>query len=156
MDGRLYRDLLYETYATGHAECRFRFVDLANDINEHMPRPCRAAGHPGTEPDGLSAGSAPRHPDPDGTADPTYLSWHVEQATGGRARVQAVDGHVAAVHLARVAPRVPLTAEALRAAADAVVVLTDHDNVDYPLVEREASWILDCRNRLTGPNVELL
>jgi UDP-N-acetyl-D-mannosaminuronate dehydrogenase len=39
---------------------------------------------------------------------------------------------------------------------DAVVVLTDHDDVDYELVEREARWILDCRNRLSGPNVEVL
>ena len=52
-------------------------------------------------------------------------------------------------------PRVPLTADAVRS-ADAVILLTDHDDVDYGLVEREACWVLDCRNRLSGPNVEVL
>jgi UDP-N-acetyl-D-glucosamine dehydrogenase len=47
------------------------------------------------------------------------------------------------------------TADDVRA-ADAVVVLTDHDDIDYELVAREARWILDCRNRLSGANVELL
>jgi UDP-N-acetyl-D-mannosaminuronate dehydrogenase len=51
--------------------------------------------------------------------------------------------------------RVPLTSNALRA-ADAVVLLTDHDDVDYMLVERMGNWILDCRNRLSGANIELL
>ena len=39
---------------------------------------------------------------------------------------------------------------------DVVVVLTDHDYVDHRLVEREARWILDCRSRLPGADVEIL
>ena len=41
-------------------------------------------------------------------------------------------------------------------AADAVVILTDHDDVDYGILLREARWILDCRGRLSGANVESL
>jgi UDP-N-acetyl-D-mannosaminuronate dehydrogenase len=63
--------------------------------------------------------------------------------------------HVSAGHLSQEADRVPLTADALNL-ADAVVLLTDHDDVDCKLVQREARWILDCRNRLSGTNVELL
>ena len=44
-------------------------------------------------------------------------------------------------------PSVELTAEEL-AAADAVLVVTDHTNVDYHLVVRSAKLILDTRNAL--------
>ena len=44
-------------------------------------------------------------------------------------------------------PSVPLTAETL-AAADIVVVVTDHDQVDYQLVVEESSLVLDTRNAL--------
>ena len=51
---------------------------------------------------------------------------------------------------------VDLTAERL-AAADAVVVLTDHDEVDYELVAANAGYVFDTRNRLAaGPTVEVL
>lgn len=71
------------------------------------------------------------------------------------ASLGVVDDHVAVLPFGMEATRVELTAEAVRA-ADAVVLLTDHDDIDYPLVQREASWILDCRNRLSGANVESL
>jgi UDP-N-acetyl-D-mannosaminuronic acid dehydrogenase/UDP-N-acetyl-D-glucosamine dehydrogenase len=41
-------------------------------------------------------------------------------------------------------------------AADAVVVLTDHDDLDYHLVERAGSYVFDTRNRCRGDNVERL
>ncbi len=44
-------------------------------------------------------------------------------------------------------PRVELTAEEL-SGADAVLVVTDHSNVDYHLVVRSAKLILDTRNAL--------
>ena len=40
-------------------------------------------------------------------------------------------------------------------AADAVVVLTDHDAFDYEALAR-ARYVLDTRNRLKGDNVERL
>lgn len=71
------------------------------------------------------------------------------------AQVSAIDNDVPAEHLAQEIGRVSLTTDAV-SGADAVVLLTDHDDVDHQLVEREARWILDCRNRLSGTNVELL
>jgi UDP-N-acetyl-D-glucosamine dehydrogenase len=62
---------------------------------------------------------------------------------------------VAADHLAEEAPRMRLTPDLLRS-VDAVVLLTDHDDIDYRLVKREARWILDCRDRRSGANVESL
>jgi UDP-N-acetyl-D-glucosamine dehydrogenase len=41
-------------------------------------------------------------------------------------------------------------------AADAVVLLTDHDAFDFDLVTEHASCVLDTRNRLSGPSVEKL
>ncbi len=39
---------------------------------------------------------------------------------------------------------------------DAVVVVTDHDDVDYELVTQHAAYVLDTRNRVKGEQVELL
>ena len=52
-------------------------------------------------------------------------------------------------------PLVELTAEEL-SSADAVVLVTDHDAFDYDLVRRHSSYVLDTRNRLSGPTVERL
>jgi UDP-N-acetyl-D-glucosamine dehydrogenase len=43
--------------------------------------------------------------------------------------------------------------------ADAVVLLTDHDDFDYDLVGSHASYVLDCRRRVPrggAAHVELL
>ena len=54
-----------------------------------------------------------------------------------------------------IATRVPLTAELL-GGCDAVVLVTDHDDVDYDLVTRHAAYVFDARNRMRGEQVELL
>jgi hypothetical protein len=71
------------------------------------------------------------------------------------ARVGGVGEHVAADHLAEEAPRMRLTHDLLRS-VDAVVPLTDHDDIDYGLVKCEARRILDCRDRMSGANAESL
>jgi UDP-N-acetyl-D-glucosamine dehydrogenase len=45
---------------------------------------------------------------------------------------------------------VPLTSNAL-AAADCVIVVTDHSSVDYGLVARHARLVVDTRNALVAP-----
>jgi UDP-N-acetyl-D-glucosamine dehydrogenase len=65
------------------------------------------------------------------------------------------DDHASPNALDVVASRVALTSDALQA-ADAVVLVTDHDDVDYDLVVEHAAYLLDTRNRLRAPNVELL
>ncbi|MEU2909184.1 UDP binding domain-containing protein [Streptomyces massasporeus] len=52
-------------------------------------------------------------------------------------------------------PRVPATPEEV-AAADAVVLLMDHPRFDLAMIEEHAPYVLDCRNRLSGANVETL
>jgi UDP-N-acetyl-D-glucosamine dehydrogenase len=46
---------------------------------------------------------------------------------------------------------VALTPERLRA-ADCVVIVTDHENIDYPTVVENAGLIVDCRNATRGLN----
>jgi len=69
---------------------------------------------------------------------------------GQRAAEQDVHGDpFAAVRRVEATPRE-------LAAADAVVLLADHREFDYEAITANASFILDCRNRLAGANVEVL
>ena len=63
------------------------------------------------------------------------------------AEVRAADPHVVEEHVNRRVVRVDLTAEEL-AAADAVVLLTDHAAFDLDLVAAHARLVLDTRHRL--------
>jgi len=153
------------TYLSWHAQQatgrRFRLVELANDINEHMPEHVvqrivhglNRCGRPVCGSAILLLGLAYKRNSADVRESPATRVARLLISLG--ARVGAIDEHVAVDHLAEEAPRLRLDADAVRA-ADAVVVLTDHDDIDYRLVQREARWILDCRNRLTGANVESL
>jgi len=71
------------------------------------------------------------------------------------AEVYVHDSWAAAHILDTVASRVDLTVDEVES-ADAVVVITDHDDTDWALVEDNAKWLLDTRNRLTADNVESL
>ena len=51
--------------------------------------------------------------------------------------------------------RVDATPEEI-AAADIVVLLTDHDAFPFAEISRHARYVLDCRRVLSGPNVETL
>ena len=65
------------------------------------------------------------------------------------------DDHVGPHELDLIAARVPLSTELVRS-CDAVVLLTDHDDVDYELVTRHAAYVFDARNRMRGEQVDLL
>jgi UDP-N-acetyl-D-glucosamine dehydrogenase len=72
------------------------------------------------------------------------------------AEVRAADPHVVEdAHIDRRVVRVQPTAEQL-AAADAVLLLADHDAFDLDLVLEHAPYVLDTRRRLSGPTVESL
>jgi UDP-N-acetyl-D-glucosamine dehydrogenase len=71
------------------------------------------------------------------------------------AEVLVHDSHVGAHAVDARAARVPLTQEVV-AGCDAVVLVTDHDDLDLGLVTTHARYVLDTRNRLRGENVELL
>jgi UDP-N-acetyl-D-glucosamine dehydrogenase len=62
---------------------------------------------------------------------------------------------VEAVHGASDLTMVSVTAEELRS-ADAVVLLADHDEFDYDLIQAQAPCVLDTRRRLHGPTIEVI
>ena len=153
------------TYLSWHVEQatgrRFRFVDLANDINEHMPdhvvqritRGLNRLGRPVSGSTILLLGLSYKRNSSDARESPATRVVELLRSLG--ALVEAVDDRVPTGHLADEAERVALTTDSLRR-ADAVVLLADHEGVDYALVEQQATWVLDCCNRLTGSNVERL
>ncbi|MGW5847191.1 nucleotide sugar dehydrogenase [Streptomyces sp. NPDC055254] len=140
----------------------FRFVELANDINSHMPeyvtrRVMDALNAKRRSVNGsriLLLGLAYKKNTGDARESPAVRVSQLLLDMG--ARVRAADPHVVEnitvdARLVRVEP----TRKEL-AAADVVVLLTDHDSFDYDLVTEHASLLLDCRNRLSGPTVEVL
>src|SRR5207248_1523941 len=137
----------------------FRFVELANDVNDHMPdyvvrRLIAALNRHRKAVNGsriLLLGLAYKRNTSDDRESPSHAVAQRLLALG--ADVRAVDPHVFEEHIdARVA-RVDLVPEEIQA-ADATVLLTDHDSFDLEAVRCHASLILDTRRRLTGPNVE--
>lgn len=153
------------TYLSWHVEQatgrKFRFIDLANDINEHMPdyvvqRIAAGLNERGKPVRGsvvLLVGLAYKRNSSDARESPAT---RIVQLLGGLgARVLAADTYVSSEHLATEAPRVDLTPENV-SASDALVILADHDDIDFAALERDASWILDCRHCVGGPNVEHL
>jgi len=153
------------TYLSWHVQQatgrRFRLIELANDINQQMPDyvvqriagGLNRLGKPLRGSRVLLLGLAYKKNSSDARESPAASVAQLLASQG--ALVSAVDDRVPIRHLAEAVTRVSLTvAEAAK--ADAVVVLTDHDDLDFDLVQHEAHWILDCRNRLTGANVEAL
>jgi len=142
---------------------RFRFVELANDVNEHMPdyvvqRLIEALNARRRSVNGsriLLLGLAYKPNTGDARESPAIRVAELLLDLG--ADVLAADPHVVEpIPVDRRLVRVDLSRDEL-AAADAVVVLTDHDGFDWDLVASAARFVLDCRRRLTpSPAVELL
>ncbi|MEZ0090352.1 nucleotide sugar dehydrogenase [Streptacidiphilus sp. EB129] len=140
----------------------FRFVELANDINSHMPeyvtrRVVDAFNARRRSVNGsriLLLGLAYKKNTGDARESPALRISQLLLDMG--AEVRAADPHVVEsmkvdARLIRVEP----TPEEL-AAADMVVLLTDHDSFDYDEVTAHAAFVLDCRRRLSGPTIEVL
>jgi UDP-N-acetyl-D-glucosamine dehydrogenase len=140
----------------------FRFVDLANDINNHMPdyvvrRLIDALNRRQRSVSGsriLLLGLSYKKNTGDARESPAVRIVQLLRQMGAEVRVS--DPHVVeAVHGADDLTMVALTAEELRS-ADAVVLLADHDEFDYDLIQSEAPYLLDTRRRLHGPTVEVI
>ena len=137
----------------------FRFVELANDVNEHMPdyvvrRLMLAFNRMGRSVSGsrvLILGMAYKRNTGDAREAPGTVIARSLVALGADLRV--ADPHLTDDTLAF--PLVEATADEL-AAADAVILVTDHDAFDYDLVQTHARYVLDTRNRVDGPGVERL
>ncbi|HEX2041761.1 MAG TPA: nucleotide sugar dehydrogenase [Acidimicrobiales bacterium] len=141
---------------------RFRFVELANDINDHMPdyvtrRITMALNRQRRSVNGsriLVLGLAYKRNTGDARESPAIAV--VDQLLELGADVRAADPHVGDHQAPQRVARAEVTSDELRA-ADLVVVLTDHDEFDYGLVAEHGRSILDTRRRLpTCPQVEYL
>jgi UDP-N-acetyl-D-glucosamine dehydrogenase len=140
----------------------FRFIELANDINGHMPDHAvrritmglnaRRRAVNGSRI--LLLGLAYKKNTGDARESPAV---HVAQLLAEMgAEVRGADPYtVEDAPVDGLLRRVDVTPEEL-AAADAVVLLTDHDQFDLDDIVNHAGFILDCRHRLKGPHVEYL
>ena len=138
----------------------FRFVELANDVNGHMPdyvlrRVNRILNAHRRSVNGsriVLVGYAYKRNTGDARESPTVHLADLLLARG--AHVVAVDPHVNRAFLEAHSSEV---AEDLSAVggADGAVVLVDHDDTDLAPLAR-APWVLDTRGVLTGANVERL
>ncbi|KUO00034.1 nucleotide sugar dehydrogenase [Streptomyces caeruleatus] len=138
----------------------FRFAELAADVNRHMPDYVVQRVVEGLDKRGLPVrGSRVL------LLGLTYKFNATDLRNSPSARVaELLIGFGADVRGAE--PNVPNDAEldVLRvdatpdevAAAEAVVLLMDHPLFDLPMIEKCATYVLDCRNRLSGANVETL
>jgi UDP-N-acetyl-D-glucosamine dehydrogenase len=140
----------------------FRFVELANDINDHMPdyvvrRLTEALNRRRQAVNGsriLLLGLAYKRNTGDDRESPAVVV--AERLVGLGAQVRVADPHVVSDHVEMAVERVEVTREEL-AAADAVVLLTDHDAFDLAEVGTHARYVLDTRRRVpAGENVEYL
>ncbi len=130
----------------------FRFVELANDVNRHMPDYVVRR---------LEAGLAER--ESLNGADVVLVGMSYKANTSDArespsvdvanrlidlgARVSVIDPHIDAQSLPAGAIEIDLTAKALEE-AEAVIVLVDHDDIDIDLIAEHASYVLDCRDAL--------
>ena len=154
------------SYLSWHVERalgqRFRFVELANDINNHMPdyvvrRLMTAFNTRKRTINGsrvLLLGLAYKKNTGDVRESPALRI--AELLNGMGTEVRAVDPHmVETATVDRLVIRVELTPAEL-SSADAVVLLADHDAFDLDQISEHASYVLDCRRVLTGSNIETL
>jgi UDP-N-acetyl-D-glucosamine dehydrogenase len=130
---------------------QFRFVELANDVNDHMPDyvvrrvvaslNARQRAVSGSRI--LLLGLAYKKNTGDARESPAVRVAQLLLDMG--ADLRACDPHVVESPRIRHDAMVELSTAELEA-ADLVVVLTDHDRFDFELVERHAAHVLDCRN----------
>ncbi len=139
----------------------FRFVELANDVNDHMPdyvvqRLILALNQQRKSINGcrvLLLGLAYKRNTGDARESPARVVAERLLALG--ADVCAADPHVTEGH---VDPRVVMVeAEQVMGEVDAVVILADHDAFDLQGLVARARYILDTRHCVpAGPTVEYL
>jgi len=140
----------------------FRFVELANDVNDHMPdyvvrRVTIALNRRRQAVNGsriLLLGLSYKANTGDDRESPAVVV--AERLLTLGADVRVADPHVLADHVHGNVERVDVSPEEL-AAADAVVLLTDHDAFDLDAVRTHARFVLDTRRRLApAEHVEFL
>lgn len=139
----------------------FRFVELANDVNDHMPdyvmqrliSILNSQAKPLMGSKVLIAGLAYKKNTGDIRESPSVRLIDLLLEYG--AEIAGADGHVEAHRWPHQVKQVELTVENI-ASADVVVLITEHDHFDLSTLEEVSTPVLDTRNVLRGPNVQRL
>jgi UDP-N-acetyl-D-glucosamine dehydrogenase len=139
----------------------FRFVELANDINDHMPdyvvrRLMEAFNRKGLAISGrrvLLLGLAYKRNTGDARESPSQGV--VRQLVELGAQVHVADPYVDDAHSPPGVARVDATVEEARA-CDVMLVLVDHDAFDLPALVASAPYVFDTKRCVSGEHVEHL
>src|SRR5690606_15865075 len=139
----------------------FRFVELANDVNQHMPdyvvRRAQALLNDHSKAVRGSTvvvdGLAYKANTSDARETPSRPV--IDQLLRLGAEVCLVDPHVGAEQFPSDATPCDGSADDL-ADADLVIYLVDHDDFDGAAITASGVPVLDCRRALSGPNVQHL
>lgn len=139
----------------------FRFVELANDVNDYMPRYVaqrasallnrRSLAVNGSRI--LVLGLTYKKNTGDARESPSFRIIEALQQDG--AVVSALDSHLPDRLWPSEVGRVDRLEDAL-AVADLVILATDHDDVDYTRLTASGVPVLDTRGRLAGASVDPL
>jgi UDP-N-acetyl-D-mannosaminuronic acid dehydrogenase/UDP-N-acetyl-D-glucosamine dehydrogenase len=133
----------------------FRFVEIANDVNDHMPDYVvdRVTAHLNSDKKPVNGstilllGLTYKANSRDARNSPAMMV--ADRLLKLGANLLAADPHLEAADVPAGIALVDCTDEQL-SAADLIVVLTDHDALDWSAVERHASRVFDTRNRLAS------
>jgi UDP-N-acetyl-D-glucosamine dehydrogenase len=145
-------DPLYLSWKLRSLDYRARFIELAREINEEMPAfvvdlVARALNERGQCLNGsriLALGVTYKRDVSDTRESPALVV--MQHLLQRHARVSYIDRHIPTLQFNGITCHSKtLTCEELRA-ADCVLILTDHSDVDYALVAREARLVVDTRN----------
>ena len=139
----------------------FRFVELANDVNEHMPdyvvqRVQALLNDQERSVKGstiLCMGLAYKANTSDARETPSAPI--CEQLLALGAHVGVADPHVSSAQMPAGVTQVAGDADDL-GRADVVVYLVDHDAFDRDALNNSTVPVLDCQRALSGPNVQIL
>ena len=139
----------------------FRFVELANDINDHMPdyvvqRLMLMLNKDGKSVNGsriVLVGLSYKKNTGDIRESPSLRLIEILSEYG--ATIVGIDEHVEAHRWPSGVDKGSLTAATLDA-ADLIVMVTDHDDFDFDVLHATTTAILDTKNKLSGEHVERL
>jgi len=139
----------------------FRFVELANDINDHMPQyvaqrlmlQLNAAGKAVRGSTIALVGLAYKKNSGDIRESPALRLIELLHEYG--ATIVGVDDHVESHGWPDGVTKSELNT-ALLESVDVTVLITDHDDFDLELLNTSPSPVLDTRNRLSGAQIERL
>lgn len=139
----------------------FRFVELANDVNDHMPdyvvqRVMAILNRNRKSLNGanvLLVGLAYKKNTGDIRESPSLRLIELLHEYG--ATVSAVDQRIEPNRWPSGVSKAQLDSEVL-AHTDVVILVTDHDEIDLELLGASAVPVLDTKNRLAGNNIERL